>query len=96
LFLSDLGDVVEERFDISEQSWFAGDTGIVLAIRREPSSNTLEVSRGVNRMLDELRAGLPAGASLSLLADSSVPVGESIHDMQITLLVAVALVVVFR
>ncbi len=93
LFLSDLGDVVEERFDISEQSWFAGDTGIVLAIRREPSSNTLEVSRGVNRMLDELRAGLPAGASLSLLADSSVPVGESIHDMQITLLVAVALVV---
>jgi HAE1 family hydrophobic/amphiphilic exporter-1 len=76
----------------------AGEPGdmsraIVLAVQRQPGANTVQVAADVQRLLPEFQAQLPPSVTLSVLFDRSVPIRESIHDVQITLLIAFALVV---
>lgn len=93
LLFSDIGTAVEERSTDLARSWVGDEPGIVLAIRHATNSNSLEVVRDVRAMLPTLARALPAEARLEVLADSSVPVGESIRDLQATLAVAIGLVV---
>ena len=93
LVFSDIGEAVEESASGISKSWIGGEPGIVVAVRHSTSANSLEVVRGVREMLPSLRNSLPAETSLEVLADSSVPVGESIRDLQATLAASVGLVV---
>ena len=93
LTLSDVGKASNESFKSGAESWINGEPGIVLAVRHSPGANSLEVVRAVREMLPLLRESLPGETSLEVLADASEPVGESIRDLQITLLVAVVMVV---
>ena len=93
LFLSDVAVASEGSLNDTSNSWIGRDPGIVIAVRHSPGANSLLVSRNVRAMLPALQADLPAGALLDVLADASRPVGESINDLEITLAVAVLLVV---
>ncbi|QEL17207.1 efflux RND transporter permease subunit [Limnoglobus roseus] len=76
----------------------AGEPGdlsrsIMLAVYRQPGANTVEVAAEVLRLIPSFQAQLPPSVTLQILADRSVPIRESIHDVQITLLIAFGLVV---
>jgi HAE1 family hydrophobic/amphiphilic exporter-1 len=66
---------------------------IVLAVQRQPGANTVEVAADVRNLLPAFQAQLPPSVQLSVLFDRSIPIRESIHDVQLTLLLAFALVV---
>jgi HAE1 family hydrophobic/amphiphilic exporter-1 len=66
---------------------------IVLAVFRQPGSNTVEVAHSIRELLPTFQAQLPPSIQLAVQFDRSLPIQDSIHDVQVTLLIAFGLVV---
>ena len=91
--LKDLGVVKDDVQNNRVASWYMGRRNITLAIQRQPGTNTVEVAAGVHRMLDRLRPQLPASVGVHELFDRSEGIRHSVRDVQFTLLLTLALVV---
>jgi HAE1 family hydrophobic/amphiphilic exporter-1 len=89
----DIGRVVESVQNERSWTWFNNDRAIVLAIQRQPGSNTVEVVRRINEMLPELTTSLPAGAKMDVIYDRSVFIKASINEVYWKLFVATSFVV---
>ncbi|MCH9625821.1 MAG: Multidrug resistance protein MdtC [Chlamydiales bacterium] len=66
---------------------------IVLAVSRLPNSNTLEISKAIFKELTTLKKSIPGSIKLETFYDKSVPIIDSIRDVQLTLIIALVLVV---
>lgn len=91
--LEELGRVLDSVENNRTAAWFSGTRGIVLAIQRQPGTNTIELVDAVRALLPSFRAQLPTGMELEVLNDRSVTIRESVHDVEFTLLLSLALVV---
>ena len=91
--LGDLGQVVDGTQDSRIASWFNGKRAIVLAVQRQPGTNTVRVADAVHAMVERLRPQLPGSVQIETLNDRSVSIRHSVTDVQITLLVTLLLVV---
>jgi HAE1 family hydrophobic/amphiphilic exporter-1 len=91
--LEELGRVVDSVQDDKVASWYNADRAIILAIQRQPGTNTVKVVDAIQKVLPTLRAQLPASVNLDVLFDRSVSIRESVSDVQFTLLLTVCLVV---
>jgi hydrophobic/amphiphilic exporter-1 (mainly G- bacteria), HAE1 family len=91
--LDEIGRVIDSVQNDKIASWYNNTRGIVLAIQRQPGVNTVEVVNKINAMLPSFRSQIPAGVNLDVLYDRSQSIRESVHDVQFTLLLTVALVV---
>lgn len=67
---------------------------IVIAVQKQPNTNTLQVIKNVTDLLPEVRRALPGSAKLTSIFDKSEHIQEAVHDVEFTLLVAFLLVVV--
>jgi HAE1 family hydrophobic/amphiphilic exporter-1 len=79
--------------DTKQASWFNGDRAIVLAIQRQPGTNTVAVAQRVKAQLAQLRPDLPASVEVSTLYDRSQSIEQSVSDVKFTLFLALCLVV---
>ena len=91
--LEQLGNIVDSVEDDKAIAWFNGMRGMVLAISRQPGTNTVEVVDNINKILPELRAALPPTIQLVTAFDASESIRGSIHDVEFTLILTIALVV---
>jgi HAE1 family hydrophobic/amphiphilic exporter-1 len=91
--LQDVGQVIDGVQDSRVAAWFNGDRGIVLAVQRQPGTNTVEVADGVRKLVDDLRAQLPASVNVDVLFDRSLFINQSVSDVKFTLLLTICLVV---
>jgi HAE1 family hydrophobic/amphiphilic exporter-1 len=91
--LGDLGQVLDDVQDNHAASWFNGERAIVLGIQRQPGTNTVAVANAVKTLVDQLKPQLPGSVNLSMLIDRSISIRHSVTDVQTTLLIALALVV---
>ena len=91
--LDEVATVLDSVEEDRAASWFRDTRAILLSIRRQPGANTVEVVDRIKAQLPAVRAGLPPAVELKLLSDRSQPIRESVHDVQLTLLVSIALVV---
>ncbi|WP_272701201.1 efflux RND transporter permease subunit [Desulfovibrio sp. Fe33] len=91
--LSDVAHVFDSVEQIRRRNWYNGQPGMVLAIQRQPGTNTVEVVEAVRDLLPTFQAQLPAAVKLDILYDRSESIKESIEDVQFTLLLTVALVI---
>ena len=91
--LGDLGNVLDSVQDTKQASWFNGQRAIVLAIQRQPGTNTVEVAQRIRDEVDQLRPQLPPAVELSTLYDRSQTVKASVADVKFTLFLALCLVV---
>ena len=91
--LEDLGRVINSVENDKIASWFKNDRAIVLAIQRQPGTNTIEVVDAINKLLPILRQQIPASVDIVSLYDRSVTIRESVNDVQFTLLLALGLVI---
>jgi len=91
--LNQIARVLNSVEDDKNLGWFNGKRGVVLAIQRQPGANTVEVIDAIRGLLPKFRGQLPGGVSLDVLYDRSVSIRESLHDVQLTLVLAVVLVV---
>jgi HAE1 family hydrophobic/amphiphilic exporter-1 len=91
--LEQLGRVMDGVQTDKVASWYNDERAVVLAIQKQPGTNTIEVVDSINRILPAFRAQLPASVNLNTLYDRSASIRKSVHDVQFTLLLAIALVV---
>jgi multidrug efflux pump len=91
--LSDVAAVVEGVENDQLAAWANGEPAVLLDIRRQPGANIIDTVDQIEQTLPSLRAVLPAGVQLSVFADRTVTIRASVRDVQVTLLIAVALVV---
>ena len=93
LRLSDVADVVEDAENLRLAAWMNDVPAVVLNVQRQPGANVIEVADRVKALLPQLEASLPAAIQVSLLTDRTTTIRASVRDVQIELLIAVALVV---
>ena len=91
--LKQIASVINSVEDDKNLGWYNQSRGIVLAILRQPGANTVQVIDRIRELLPTFKAQLPGGVKLDILYDRSVSIRESLHDVQFTLVLAVALVV---
>jgi HAE1 family hydrophobic/amphiphilic exporter-1 len=91
--LNQIGHVFDSVQNDKVAAWFNGTRGVVLAIQRQPGTNTIEVVDAIKAILPSFQAQLPPSVKLSTLYDRSISIRESVRDVQFTLLVALVLVV---
>jgi HAE1 family hydrophobic/amphiphilic exporter-1 len=95
--LKDIGQVIDSVEDDKTAAWYVTPTeqrrSVILAIQRQPGTNTVAVADAVLRLLPSFREQMPAGVSLNVLFDRSMFVRESVKDVEFTLLLTLALVV---
>jgi hydrophobic/amphiphilic exporter-1 (mainly G- bacteria), HAE1 family len=91
--LQDIGRVMDSVENDKAAYWFNQIPAIILAIQRQPGTNTVEVVNAVNGILGSLKASIPASVNIDVLYDRSASIRESVSDVKFTLLLAVGLVV---
>jgi len=91
--LEELGHVVDGVQTDKVASWYNDERAVILAIQRQPGTNSVEVVDAIRALLPRFRQELPASVNLNVLYDRSVAIRESVHDVEFTLGLAIALVV---
>jgi HAE1 family hydrophobic/amphiphilic exporter-1 len=91
--LEQLGSVLDSVQTDKVASWYNDERSVILAIQRQPGTNTIEVVDSIKKILPSFQAQLPASINLNILYDRSVSIRASVSDVQFTLLLAIALVV---
>ena len=91
--LEDVARVIDDVQDSRNASWYDGKRSIVLAIQRQPGTNTVQVAEGVKATVASLSSQLPASVEVNTLYDRSVSIRQSVNDVQLTLLITLCLVV---
>ena len=74
-------------------SWLNDERSIVLGIQKQPDANTVAVVDSLLAKLPALRAQVPPPVDISVLMDRSISIRQAVSDVEETLLIAVALVI---
>ncbi|MDQ0143598.1 efflux RND transporter permease subunit [Cupriavidus necator] len=91
--LADVAEVEDSVETIKTGSWLNNERSIVLAVLRQPDANTVAVVDAIHAALPRLIQQMPGSINVSVVNDRSRSIRESIHDVQFTLALTVALVV---
>ena len=91
--LGEIGRVIDGVETDKVASWFNDERAVVLAVQRQPGTNAIQVVDAVRALMPSFRQQLPASVNLNVVYDRSVAIRESVHEVQLTLLLTVALVV---
>jgi HAE1 family hydrophobic/amphiphilic exporter-1 len=91
--LSDVATVSESYEQVKTSGSFMGERAVIIAVLRQPSANTVKVVDGIRRMIPQFEKQMPASMQINLLNDRSLSIRESIHDVNYTLALTIALVV---
>src|SRR4051812_19322023 len=91
--LQDVAQVVDGVEDTRTLGLFNGEPAIVILITRQPSANIIETVNSVRALLPELQAQLPPDVTLQVASDSTNSIRGSLHEVELTLVISVLLVV---
>ena len=91
--LDELANVVDGVEDDKLIAWYNNRRGVILAVNRQPGTNTVEVVENIKRLLPEFEKEIPPAVNLSVAFDASQSVRQSIHDVEFTLTLVVCIVV---
>ncbi|MBY4897725.1 efflux RND transporter permease subunit [Cupriavidus sp. AU9028] len=91
--LSDVAEVEDSVETLKTGSWLNNERSIVLAVQRQPDANTVAVVDAIRAELPRLIQQMPSSVSVNVVNDRSRSVRESIHDVQFTLALTAALVI---
>ena len=91
--LEDVASVVDSVQNEKSASWLKDTRGIILAVQRQPGTNTVAVSDAVQVLVGQLKSQLPASVELRTLWDRSESIRDSVADVKATLLLTLCLVV---
>ena len=91
--LGEVGTVIDSVQSDKVAAWFKDKRGIVLAIQRQPGTNTIEMVDAIKKLLPTFRAEVPPSIGIEILYDRTVMIRASVQEVEFTLLLALALVV---
>ncbi len=91
--LSEIANVIDSVENDKVASWFNDARAVVLAIQRQPDANTVDVVDSVKARLPQFRAQVPPSIRMETLLDRSISIRLAVADVQETLGIAFALVI---
>lgn len=91
--LADVATVSESYEQVKTLGTYMDERAVIIAVLRQPSANTVKVVDGIRRMIPQFEKQIPASMEIHLLNDRSMSIREAIHDVNYTLALTVALVV---
>ncbi len=89
----DVGRAIDDVQNNKVAAWYNDKRSVLLAIQRQPGTNTVEVVQKIRGLLPQFRQQVPAGIKIDVLYDRSESILESVRDVQKHLLLALSLVV---
>ncbi|HNL80178.1 MAG TPA: efflux RND transporter permease subunit, partial [Agitococcus sp.] len=93
IYLEQVADVVDGEQDLESAALINGQPAVSLDVIKSSGANVIEVVDKANETLAEIRQQLPAGVSMTVVADSSKSIRASLADVQKTLLEGAALAI---
>ncbi|CAN5321263.1 efflux RND transporter permease subunit [soil metagenome] len=93
VYLRDVANVEDSFETVKTAATFNGESSITLAVQRQPDANTVQVVDAVRAALPTFQAQLPQSVRVNLVNDRSASVREALHDVNLTLIGTIALVV---
>jgi HAE1 family hydrophobic/amphiphilic exporter-1 len=95
--LQDIAKVTDSVENDKIAAWYNAEgkstRAVVLAIQRQPGTNTIEVVDNIKKQVPIFRSQLPASVQLNTLFDRSESIRASVSDVKFTLLLTIALVI---
>jgi multidrug efflux pump len=91
--LSDIAKVTEGIEDVRNSGYANGKPAVVIGIGRQPGANIIETVDRIKALLPELRASIPPSVTLTPTFDRTITIRASVKDIEFTLMLTVALVV---
>jgi hydrophobic/amphiphilic exporter-1 (mainly G- bacteria), HAE1 family len=91
--LEELGNVIASVQNDKVVMWENGRQSEVLAIRKQPGTNTVQVVDDIRKLLPTFRSQIPASIEMHIGYDRSQTIRESVHDVKFTLYLTIGLVV---
>jgi HAE1 family hydrophobic/amphiphilic exporter-1 len=96
--LQELGTIKDSVEDDKTASWYyehgsGGERAIILAIQRQPGTNTIQVTDDIKKLLPVFQGELPPSVEMSVLYDRSETIRESYKDVEVTMLLTLGLVI---
>jgi multidrug efflux pump len=93
VLLSDVADVVDGLENNKVGAWYKGAPAVVIDVQRQPGANVIETVQRIRAELPRLTRAMPAGIDLAVVNDRTDTIRASVRDVQFTLVLSVALVV---
>ncbi|AFY72823.1 cation/multidrug efflux pump [Synechococcus sp. PCC 7502] len=91
--LEEIGKISDSVENDKLASWYNGTRAIILAIQRQPGTNTVQIVESIKAILPNFQTQIPAAIDMEILYDRSQTVKASVEDVQFSLLLSIALVV---
>ena len=91
--LEDIATVKDSVENDQTASWYNNDRSLILAVFRQSDANTVEVVDAIRSRIPLYRDQLPASINLHVLNDRSIPIREAVHDVKLTLVLSIVLVI---
>jgi multidrug efflux pump len=91
--LSDVADAIDDAENVKQAAWMNDTPAVIVNIQRLPGANVIEVVDRIKKLLPQLQAALPAAVQVSILTDRTTTIRASVRDVQLALMLSVALVV---
>ncbi|HEX3146013.1 MAG TPA: efflux RND transporter permease subunit [Pyrinomonadaceae bacterium] len=91
--LEEVANVIDSVENNKVASWFNGRRSVTMAVQRQPGTNTVAVVDDIKALIPQFKQQLPASVNLDILNDRSISIRQSVDDVQFSLVLAMALVV---
>jgi hydrophobic/amphiphilic exporter-1 (mainly G- bacteria), HAE1 family len=91
--LDQIGHVYDSIQDTKLANWINGVRGVILAIQKQPGTNTIEIANNIKKLLPGFRAIMPPAMHLAIEYDRSISINDSVNDVKFSLILAIVLVV---
>lgn len=91
--LSDIAHVYDGAENNLLAAWMDKKPAVIMNIQRQPGANVIEVADRVKAILEQLRPAIPKAIDVKILTDRTISIRSSVHNVQLELLLSVALVV---
>jgi multidrug efflux pump len=93
VMLRDVAEIIDGLENTKVGGWYLGQPAIVADIQRQPGANVIETVQRIQREIPRLQRLFPADATLTVVHDATRTIRASVHDVQFTLILSVALVI---
>jgi multidrug efflux pump len=91
--LSAVADVIDGVENELQAAWMNQTPAVIVNVQRQPGANTISVVDSIKKLLPQLEANLPAGLAVTPLTDLTTSIRASVHEVEVELLITIALVV---
>jgi multidrug efflux pump len=91
--IADVGDAVDSVEDLRNAGYANGKPSVLVIVFRQPGANIIDTVDQIRAILPQLEASIPRAIDLRVAMDQTITIRASVHDVEITLLISIALVI---